>query len=123
MFIWNEELHQVEVYKQKSDMISMVQNIEIPSKEILEDFCIQHHIVKLSIFGSVLSEDFSPESDVDILIEFEPDNVPGFFGLAEMEEKLSQLFGREVDIRTSKDLSRYFRDEILRKAEVQYVAR
>ena len=101
----------------------MVQNIEIPSKKIIEDFCIRHHIVKLSIFGSALREDFGPESDIDILVEFEPDNVPGFFGLAEMEEELSKLFGREVDIRTSKDLSRYFRDEVLSVAEVQYDAR
>ena len=79
--------------------------------------------MKLSIFGSALREDFGPESDIDILIEFEPDNIPGFFGLVEMEEELSEIFGREVDIRTSKDLSRYFRDEVLSIAEIQYHAR
>ena len=77
----------------------------------------------ISIFGSALREDFGPESDIDILIEFEPNHVPGFFGLVEMEEELSEIFGREVDIRTSKDLSRYFRDEVLNVAEVQYDAR
>jgi predicted nucleotidyltransferase len=97
--------------------------MEMPSRKIIEEFCIRHHIVKLSIFGSALREDFGPESDIDILIEFESNNIPGFFGLAEMEEELSKLFGREVDIRTSKDLSRYFRDEVLNVAEVQYDAR
>jgi hypothetical protein len=97
--------------------------MEMPSKKIIEEFCIRHHIVKLSIFGSVLRKDFGSESDIDILIEFEPDNVPGFFGLVEMEEELSEIFGREVDVRTSKDLSRYFRDEVLSVAEVQYDAR
>lgn len=96
---------------------------KIPAKEKIADFCKSHHIRKLSIFGSVLRDDFGPESDIDVLIEFEPESIPGFFRLVEMEEELSELFGRKVDIRTPGDLSRYFRDKVLETAEVQYLAR
>jgi predicted nucleotidyltransferase len=69
----------------------------------------------------VLRADFRPDSDVDVLVEFEPGNVPGLFGIAPMERELSSIFGgRKVEIRTLEDLSRYFRQEVLRKAEVQY---
>ena len=100
----------------------MVIGFKIPDKTIITDFCKSHNIRKLSIFGSVLRDDFGPESDIDVLIEFEPDSIPGFFKLIEMEEELSELFGRKVDIRTPRDLSRYFRDEVLESAEVQYIA-
>ena len=96
--------------------------VKIPTKEQLADFSKQHHIRKLSLFGSVLRDDFHPDSDIDILVEFEPEHVPGFFDLMKMEEELSNLFGRTVDLRTPQDLSRYFRDEVLEKAEVQYLA-
>ena len=87
----------------------------------LTGFCRRHHIRKLSLFGSVLRDDFGPDSDVDVLVEFEPDHVPGFFGLFDMEEELSSILdGRKVDLRTPQDLSRYFRDEVLASAEVQY---
>jgi len=89
-------------------------------KDKLTDFCRHNHIAKLSLFGSVLREDFSPESDVDVLVEFEEGHTPGFFGLARMEEELSTLFGRKVDLRTPQDLSRSFRDEVRRSAAVQY---
>lgn len=85
-----------------------------------EEFCRKNHIAKLSLFGSVLREDFGPNSDVDVLVEFEEGHTPGFFGLARMEEDLSELFGRKVDLRTPQDLSRYFRDEVSRTAAVQY---
>ena len=78
------------------------------------------HIRRLSLFGSILRDDFRPDSDVDVLVEFEPDHVPGFFGLFDLQEELSALFGRRVDLRTPEDLSRYFRDEVLARAEVQY---
>ena len=90
-------------------------------RENIAEFCQKHHIRKLSLFGSVLREDFRPESDVDVLVEFEPGHVPGFIRLASMELELSKLFGgRKVDINTAQCLSRYFRDEVVRIAEVQY---
>ena len=96
------------------------QNVEI-RKEELADFCRRHHISRLSLFGSVLRNDFRPTSDVDVLVEFEPDNVPGLFALARMERELSALLGnRKVDLRTPQDLSRYFRDEVMATADVQY---
>jgi predicted nucleotidyltransferase len=92
-----------------------------PLREQIVDFCRRAHIKRLSLFGSILRSDFGPESDVDVLVEFEPGHTPGFFGLMEMQEELSNLFGgRKVDIRTSQDLSRYFRAEVEAQAEVQY---
>ncbi|HYA34716.1 MAG TPA: nucleotidyltransferase family protein [Candidatus Binataceae bacterium] len=87
----------------------------------LADFCRRSHIRKLALFGSVLRDDFGPESDVDVLVEFEPGWVPGlaFFAL---EKDLSEILGRKVDLNTPGFLSRYFRDRVLREAEVQYVA-
>ncbi len=93
--------------------------IEIPRPEV-ERFCARNHIRKLSLFGSILTDRFRPDSDVDVLVEFEPDHIPGFFGLAGMEIELSELLGRKVDIRTPGDLSRYFRDQVLTSAVVQY---
>lgn len=84
-------------------------------------FCEQHHIRRLALFGSQLKGKARPDSDIDLLVEFEPDGVPGLFGIAAMELELSDLLGgRKVDLRTAKDLSRYFRDEVVRTAEVQY---
>lgn len=75
----------------------------------------------MAFFGSVLRADFGPESDIDVLVEFEPTHVPGLFGIARMERELSTLFGgRKVDLRTPEDLSRYFREDVLKEAEVQY---
>jgi len=97
-------------------------NIEIPEDKLAR-FCEKYHILKLSLFGSVLREDFTEKSDIDILIEFEPNKTPGFFGLFDMEAELSIILdGRKVDIRTPKDLSRYFRDKVLEEAEVQYAS-
>ncbi len=76
----------------------------------------------LSLFGSVLREDFSPDSDVDVLIEFEDGHAPGLLGIARMERELSAILGgRKIDLRTPEDLSRYFRQDVLAAAEVQYV--
>jgi predicted nucleotidyltransferase len=88
--------------------------------EFVADFCRRHHVQRLSLFGSVLTEKFRPESDVDVLIEFEPEQTPGLFALARMQFELEAVVSRSVDLRTPKDLSRYFRDEVLRSAEVQY---
>ena len=96
-------------------------HIEIPHDKIVE-FCQRNHIRKLSLFGSVLREDFHTDSDVDVLVEFEPEHVPGFIRLAGMELELSEILGGyKVDMNTSQCLSRYFRDEVLATAEVQYV--
>ncbi len=89
------------------------------SKEALEQFCRRHHIRKLSIFGSALRDDFGPDSDLDILVEFEPDRTPGL-AFFEMQDELSQLFGRRVDLNTPTFLSRYFRQDVLENAQVQY---
>jgi predicted nucleotidyltransferase len=93
--------------------------VAIP-KESLEAFCVRNHIRKLSLFGSVLTPQFRPESDVDRLVEFEPGHVPGFLGLAQMELELGAMFGRMVDLRTPHELSRYFRDAVVSSALVQY---
>jgi len=87
-------------------------------------FCQRHCIRWLAIFGSALRDDFGPDSDIDVLVDFVPGHVPGFFRLVEMEEELSIIFGgRKVDLRTPEDLSRYFRDKVVAEAQVQYVRR
>lgn len=97
-------------------------HVKLPKKRI-EAFCRKHHIRRLSLFGSVLRDDFSPDSDVDVLVEFEPEHTPGFFRLFAMQDELSTILeGRKVDIRTPNDLSRYFRDEVVRNAVVQYAS-
>jgi len=95
--------------------------IDIP-QDALVDFCRKHHVRKLALFGSVLRDDFTADSDVDVLVEFDPDHVPGLIRLSGMELELCGLFGRKVDLRTPEDLSRYFRDEVVDSAEVRYVA-
>ena len=88
----------------------------------LDEFCRRNHVTRLAFFGSVLRDDFRPESDIDVLVEFEPDYVIGYLGLARMQIELSSLLGREVDLRTPEELSRYFRDEVVRNAEVRFAA-
>ncbi len=86
----------------------------------IADFCRRNQIRKLAVFGSALREDFRPSSDVDVLAEFEPDARVGFIRLAGIEEELTGLLGRKVDLRTPAELSRYFRDEVVATAEVFY---
>jgi len=95
--------------------------IPIPQQAISE-FCRKHRICKLSLFGSVLRDDFGPESDIDVLVEFERGSTPGLITLASFEIELSRMLGRKVDLRTPGDLSRYFRDDVIRTAKVQYAA-
>jgi len=95
--------------------------IVVEEKQITQ-FCLKHHITKLAFFGSVLRDDFADESDIDVLIEFDPAHVPGLMRLVAMEEELSKILGRKADMRAPGDLSRYFRDEVLRTALVQYAA-
>lgn len=96
-------------------------NIE---NESLRGFCHRHGVARLSLFGSVLRADFGPASDIDVLVEFLPGRTPGLFAFAGMQIELEELMGggRVVDLRTPNDLSRYFRGEVMRTAELQYAA-
>jgi len=93
--------------------------IAVPHERIAE-FCRRHRIRRLSFFGSVLRDDFTPESDVDVLVEFEPDVRVGLIALGGMEVELSGILGREVDLSTEGCLSPYFREEVLREAAPAY---
>src|SRR5919202_5093787 len=93
--------------------------IEIPSEKIAE-FCQRHHIRKFALFGSVLRDDFRPDSDIDVLVEFEPEHVPGLAFFA-MQDELSEILGRPVDLNTPNFLSPYIRDEVKAQALVPYV--
>ena len=86
----------------------------------LARFCRTHHIRRLSLFGSQLKGTAAPDSDIDLLVEFDPAHVPGLIAIAAMEMELSVVLDRKVDLRTPGDLSRHFRDEVVRSAEVQY---
>jgi hypothetical protein len=98
-------------------------SVHLPTdRDRIASFCRRRHIRKLAFFGSVLRDDFGPESDVDVLVEFEPGEVVGLLRMAAMELELSEILGRKVDLRTPQDLSRYFRDEVVASAEVQYAA-
>ena len=94
--------------------------IEVPKEEIAA-FCRRHHIRKLAFFGSVLRDDFTPDSDVDVLVEFEPGHAPGL-AFFTMQRELSEILGRKADLNTAQDLSPYFRQEVLDEAEMLYVA-
>jgi predicted nucleotidyltransferase len=93
--------------------------VAIPRADVAQ-FCARNHIRKLSLFGSILTNRFRPESDIDVLVEFEEGNVAGFLGLAQMELELGAILGRRVDLRTPRELSRYFRDEVVSSALIQY---
>jgi uncharacterized protein len=94
-----------------------------PDHEALALICRQHRIQRLSVFGSTLKGTARPDSDLDLLVEFEPQAKPGLIGMARIEMELSSLLnGRKVDLRTAQDLSRHFRDEVLRTATTQYAA-
>lgn len=90
------------------------------TKEELQKFCQQHFIEKLALFGSVLREDFCSDSDVDMLVNFLPEKTPSFFALSDIQDKLTEIVGRTVDLRTPEELSPYFRDRVLAEARVIY---
>ena len=98
----------------------MVANLDIDRAK-LAAFCRLHYVRRLALFGSVLRDDFSPDSDVDVLVEFEAGHVPGF-AFVELQDELSSILGRRVDLHTLGSLSRYFRERVVREARVQYVA-
>jgi len=95
--------------------------IEIPDQTV-KAFCQRHRIRRLSLFGSILRDDFGPDSDIDVLVEFEPGCVPGLLRMAGLEIELSNILGRKADVRTPAELSRHFRDHVLNEAKPQYVA-
>ena len=95
-------------------------SVQLP-REKIADFCKRNRIRKLSLFGSALKGELRKDSDIDLLVEFHHGETPGLFDLARMERELSNLLGgRKVDLRTPNELSRYFRDEVLSTASVQY---
>ena len=95
-------------------------HVSIDHKKIAA-FCEKHHICRLSFFGSVLRDDFGPESDVDVLVEFEPGHMPGL-AFFTMEQELSEMLGRKVDLNTPKFLSPYFRDDVVAESVTEYAA-
>jgi uncharacterized protein len=95
-------------------------DVEIPGRTI-EEFCRRNHIRRLALFGSILREDFGPKSDVDLLVIFEPGTTPGF-GFIGIQDELSEILGRPVDLQTPASLSKYFRDKVLHEAEAVYDA-
>jgi uncharacterized protein len=100
-------------------MVTSLHGIDIPRAEIAR-FCERNRIRKLSLFGSILTDRFRPDSDVDVLVEFEPGAPVTFLDVARMEQELAQAIGRKVDLRTPADLSRYFRDRVVGEALAQY---
>lgn len=100
-------------------MFSIAQRIP---KDRLVLFCHKNHIKKLSLFGSALGEAFREDSDIDLLVEFVDGCMPGLLGLSGMEIELTEMLGRKVDLRTPAELSRFFRDEVLSQARVEYAA-
>ncbi len=96
--------------------------VNVPRDQIAA-FCRAHHVRKLALFGSVLRVDFRPDSDIDVLVEFEPDCTPGYLGMVRLQKELSAILGgRIVDLRTPRELSRYFREKVMAGAAVQYAA-
>lgn len=93
--------------------------MRIPKEKIAE-FCRKNHIRRLSLFGSALRSGFTSESDIDLLVEFYADHIPGLITLSGMEIELSEILGRKADLRTAEDLSPYFRQQVLETAQVQY---
>lgn len=100
-------------------MTNIIPRISV-SEELLQAFCERHHIRKLALFGSVICSDFRPDSDIDVLVEFEPGHIPGFEFFA-IQDELSRLLDRDVDLNTLGFLSPHMREEIEAVAEVQYV--
>ncbi|KMP12043.1 DNA polymerase III subunit beta [Candidatus Nitromaritima sp. SCGC AAA799-C22] len=98
---------------------SVKEKLRLSQSEIVE-FCRRYHIRKLSLFGSILGDHFGPESDTDLLAEFEPGHVPGLIQLSGMEIELGEIIGRKADLKTAEDLSRYFRKEVVATAEALY---
>lgn len=99
----------------------MINKIPIPiNKKNIELFCRKYHITDLALFGSILTDQFNPSSDVDILVNFDAEHIPTLFDLVDMESELSAIVGRHVDLKTPNDLSPYFRNEVLSNLKTIY---
>jgi len=98
-----------------------IRTIDIPDDR-LNDFCRRHGVSRLAVFGSILRDDFGPESDVDLLVEFPPGSTPSLLDLGGMLMELRQIFGREVDLKTPGFLSPYFREQVVRESRTLYAA-
>ena len=99
----------------------MALNIEVDHERIA-DFCRRNRLARLSFFGSVLRDDFGPQSDVDVLVEFTPEAQVTLLDMVRVQDELSAIIGRRIDLRTKGFLSRYFRDDVVAEAEVEFVA-
>jgi predicted nucleotidyltransferase len=118
--VYNYQEWRQQVFSKANQEVEMHKPRIKISKKRLAEFCVQNHIMKLSLFGSVLSDAFGPESDVDVLVEFEPGHVPGF-ALIRMQDELSSLFdGRKVDLVTPKFLNHRIREQVISNSLVQY---
>lgn len=103
-------------------MCHMVINSVTFPLDTLAEICERYGAARLSLFGSILRDDFNPASDVDMLVEFRPDRTPTLFSIAAMEADLSELLGRKVDLRTPRELSRFFRDKVVAQARLLHAA-
>lgn len=112
----------VSIQHAKSSQGSLAENLKkvTMSPEKISGFCHRNSIQRLSLFGSILRDDFNDQSDVDFLVEFAVGATPGYFGLVAMEDELTEMTGRKADLRTPEELSRYFRHEVLEEAVVQF---
>ncbi len=99
----------------------LINGVNFPEAAIA-DFCRRHHVARLSVYGSILRADFRPDSDIDMLVEFEPERTPGMIGFGGMILELGELLGRRVDLRTPFDLSRHFRDRVRGAARLLHAA-
>jgi len=100
-------------------MTVTLNNINIDESQ-LGDFCRKYHITRLAFFGSVLRDDFRPDSDVDVLVDFDPKHIPGMMFFGEMPDNLSNIIGRRVDLRTPQCLSKYIRERVVKESQVLY---
>ena len=101
-------------------MVPMERHGLVIDRQWIADFCRRHGICRLHFFGSILREDFGPESDLDVLVEFAPGRALGWIGFAGLAVELEEIIGREVDLRTAADFSESIRQRVLAEAEVQY---
>ncbi len=99
----------------------ILNGVDFP-EDRLADFCHRHGVASLSVFGSILTDSFGPESDIDVLVVFQADRTPALFGFGAMVQELQDMTGRRVDLRTPKDLSKYFRDRVMREARPLHAA-
>ena len=92
------------------------------TRDELKNFCQKHHITKMSLFGSAIRDELKPESDIDVLVEFDRKHIPGLLDIAGMEIELSEIIGKKIELHTPAELSRYFREDVMKQAKVEYAS-